>query len=288
MLYQTYLLVNIDNLLLNLNNLKDKYSYSYYIIDVSNNAFKLGMYIINYLNIDNIYLYVNNFNDLLLVRKYNKDIPVIYSGLINDNIYDLIVNNAILLVKDINILNNIKDNINIMLDINKDMGIYTKNNILELLDLIKINKNINLLGIISYVNKDNYEEINYLLEPLSNVLIKCLNNELDKKKIKQSNTLKLDCALYNSTLYLKSKIINIRKEVKKKKVTYLGIFPLGYLNGLPLNIKTVLINNKYYNIKNIYSEYSIIKIDEDNNYLDLNINLPIKYIFNNQEIDNYL
>lgn len=304
---QTYLNTNINNLLDNFNNIKTNYNYDYYLIDVSNNAFNHGMYIINYLNLDNIYLYVNNFKDLKLLRYYNSNIPVIYSGYIdNDNIYDLIINNAILLIKDINILEDIKENINIILDINKDNGIYTKNKIEDLLNIMKNNNKINLLGIISYVTKDNYLDIKYLLDYFKDLKIRCLNNELDKNKIKLSNTLKLDYSIYGfnlkkdkislkTCLTLKTKIIKINKERKKKKEILEGIIYIGYLNGLSKNIKEVIINDKTYNILSINREYTIIDIDSEVNIDDwviINIkqdnlvfsNYPIMFTKDKEEI----
>ena len=301
---QTYLNTNINNLLDNFNNIKTNYNYDYYLIDVSNNAFNHGMYIINYLNLDNIYLYVNNFKDLKLLRYYNSNIPVIYSGYIdNDNIYDLIINNAILLIKDINILEDIKENINIILDINKDNGIYTKNKIEDLLNIMKNNNKINLLGIISYVTKDNYLDIKYLLDYFKDLKIRCLNNELDKNKIKLSNTLKLDYSIYGfnlkkdkislkTCLTLKTKIIKINK---KKKEILEGIIYIGYLNGLSKNIKEVIINDKTYNILSINREYTIIDIDSEVNIDDwviINIkqdnlvfsNYPIMFTKDKEEI----
>ena len=52
----------------------------------------------------------NHFKDLLLIRKYNKEIPVIYEGVIHeDNVYDLVMNNAILVIHDIKTLEMIRE-----------------------------------------------------------------------------------------------------------------------------------------------------------------------------------
>ena len=99
--YTNYININIKNIQDNILYIRNNFNYKYYILDVSNKAFYHGMYIINEIsNID--FLYVNNFDDLLLVRKYNKNIPTIYNGEINqNNIYDLILNNAIIVIKDL-------------------------------------------------------------------------------------------------------------------------------------------------------------------------------------------
>lgn len=279
--YESYLTISINNLNDNINYLKSIYNYQYYILDISNNAYNHGFQIINY--IDNIdYLYVNNLYDLLNAKKIKQNIPIIYGGSINkNNIDDLIVNNAILLIKDINIIKNIKDKINIILDIDKYNGIYTKNTILELNNL---NNNIHILGLISNVNKDNYEDYKYITSSLKNLELICLNNELDKNKIKHSNTIKLNYSILGfnlkkqlkkeilplkQVLSLNTKIIKTEKNIKKKKDIYIGVIPLGYLNGFPFKINKVIINNKLYNIIKIEEEYSLIAIDKDININDI-------------------
>ena len=108
--YTNYIKINKDNLNYNLNYFNNKYNYQYLLLDVSNNAYSHGMYIIKYLK-DNIYLYINNFNDVILARKYNKNIAIIYGGEITlDNVYDLLINNVILLLKSSFILKKIKTN----------------------------------------------------------------------------------------------------------------------------------------------------------------------------------
>ena len=68
-----YIKINTNNLIDNIKYVKNNYDFCYYGFNVSNNAFFHGMYLINYLEGLVDYLYVNNFNDLLMIRKYNKD-----------------------------------------------------------------------------------------------------------------------------------------------------------------------------------------------------------------------
>ena len=301
-----YISINIYNLLDNINYLRNKYNYLYYIFDVSNNAYNHGIYLINYLqNID--YLYVNNFNDLLLIRKYNSSIKTIYSGEINyNNIYDLIINNAILVIKDFSILKeiSIKDNLNIILFIDKYNGIYNKNTILDIIDLSNQNTKINILGLICNITKENYEEFKYLTSPLKNLKLICLNSELDKNKIKKSNAIKLDYSIYGlnikkeplkPVLSIQAKIVKITKNMKKKKEQYIALITLGSKNGIFQNTKKVLINNKLYNILLITEEYTLIEVDKKittNDYVTLDNltylnNLPIIYHYP-EKIYNYL
>ncbi len=282
--YINYIDIKIDNLQDNIDYFRNHYNYKYYILDVSNNAFYHGMYIINQIkNID--YLYVNNFKDLLLVRKYNKKIPTIYSGNIDENnIYDLIMNNAILVIRnyDFKDYEEIKDDVEIIIsiDIKGYNGFKNKEEIRDLGNLIKNNKHIKVLGLIANIEEEDYTYFKEITLPLRDLNLFILNNELDKNKIKGSNAIKLDNSIYGInkekkelfkkeikpfkqafTLY--SKITMITKERQKKKEIILGVIPLGLLKGMPENIKKVRINNKFYEIYKILEEYSLIIIDDD-------------------------
>ena len=296
--------INLDNLNSNIKYLRTNYNYKYFIMDISNNAFNHGMFLIN--NITNIdFLYTSIFNDILLVRKYNKDLPLIYSGyLTEDIIYDLIINNTIIIIKNIKDLQNlnIKDNLEIILniDIKNYLGLNSKTQILDIIDILNSNKHIHLKGIISNITLEEYDELKYLISPLKDLDIICLNNEENKDKIKISNTIKLDYSIYGLNKYkksifkkedqplkqiftLKTKIINIICETKKKKEIIYGIIPLGFYNGLLENITKVLINNTFYNIFKINQEYSLIIIDET-----INLNDEVIITNNINPLENYL
>ena len=200
--------INLDNLNSNIKYLRTNYNYKYFIMDISNNAFNHGMFLIN--NISNIdFLYTSIFNDIILVRKYNKEIPLIYSGyLTEDIIYDLIINNTIIIIKNIKDLQNlnIKDNLEIILniDIKNYLGLNSKTQILDIIDILNSNKHIHLKGIISNITLEEYDELKYLISPLKDLDIICLNNEENKDKIKISNTIKLDYSIYGLNKYKKS------------------------------------------------------------------------------------
>ena len=108
----------------NIKSLKNKFKYDYYILDVSNNAFGHGMFIMKNLEID--YLYTNSLKDVYNIRKYDKDIPVILNDKVNeDNILDAINNNIILIIQRVQDLKEINefdlfDNINVILNIDVD------------------------------------------------------------------------------------------------------------------------------------------------------------------------
>ncbi len=275
--------INLDNLQANITYLRNTYNYKYFIMDISNNAFNHGMFLVN--NLSNIdFLYANNFNDILLVRKYNKDIPLIYSGpLSEDIIYDLIINNVIIILNNISLIKDlsIKDNLEFILNIDlyNYQSFNSKTAILDVLDLINTNNHLHLKGIISSLKEEDYEDFKYIISPLKDLDLICLNNEEDKNKIKLSNCLKLDYSIYGinkfkKTLFkkeeyplkqifsLQTKIINIKKVYNKKKEIIYGIIPMGFYNGLIPHISHVLINNNLYAIKEIKEEYSLITINE--------------------------
>ncbi len=303
--YTNYIKINKDNLNYNLNHFNNKYNYEYILLDVSNNAYSHGMYLIKYLP-NNIYLYINNFNDVILARKYNKNISIIYGGEITlDNVYDLLINNVILLLKSNFILKKIKtsDNINIMLniDINGYDGLNTKQEIEEINNIINNNPNINLLGIIAKIKEEDYLEFRDLISDLNNLKLIILNNEEDKKKIKLSNGIKLNLSIYginktsNKKLFkkeepkefkqvftLKSHIIKINTITLKKKEILLGVIPFGSLNGLNNYITHVAIHQNLYKIYEINPEYTLIEIDKNINILD-----TVEITSNNNPLEDY-
>ncbi len=306
--YVNYLEVNINNIKANLNYLKKEYKYKYYIFDVSNNAFNHGMYLINYIDID--YLYTNNLNDIYLIRKYNKDIPIILNTEIEkDNILDIINNNCIFLVdtkEKVEMFTNtvLYDNLNIILGIDTK-GITGFNNkfiIRDIEALIKENNKLHIIGLkSSNITEKDYNDFQYITNNLLALDLKLyiFNDEQDKQKIKNSNALKLDYSIYGinnkpklfkkepkqlkQVLNLYSKITNIMKETKGKKTKYFGIIPFGYLNGMLNNINKVFIKNKLYNILEIKESYSIIEIDEN-----IKINDLVEIIGSNNPLENYI
>ena len=300
--YTSYIKININNLNYNINYLKNNLPYKYYWMDISNNAFNHGMYLSRFLN-DINFLSVNNLNDVIKLRKYNKKITLIYEGEITlDNIYDLILQNVIFVIKDIETLkmfnSNEKLKFIIKIDPNNYDGINSKTEILDIIDFGK-EHNYKILGIIGNILEKDYDEFKYIISPLKDLEIICLNNEFDKKKIKLSNTIKLNYSIYGfndlkkgkyqkekyplkQIFNLNTKIIKIKKEKIKKKENIIGIIPLGYLNGINLNIDNVIINNKLYKVTKIFENISLILIDDN-----VKINDLVEITSNNNPLEKY-
>lgn len=304
--FKNYVEINIDNLKDNIRYLKNKYKYDYYIMDVSNNAFNHGMYTIKYISEDIDFFYVNSFSDVQLIRKYNKELAIIYDGFLNqDNIYDLVLNNAIIVVKDIDsikeIVNlNIKDNMQIILYIDCDgnFGFSSKNIIRETLELIQ-DKRIECLGVMSHVLEEKYDEFKYIISPLKNVKLMILNNEHDKNKIKGSNAIKLDYSIYGinnlkkklfkkeiqelkQVFTLNSQVVQLQKKIKNKKEKWVATIPFGYLNGMIDKIDKVYIS-KLFQVIEIKENYTLVEVDES-----VRVGDKVQIIGYDNSLENYL
>ncbi len=282
-----YAKINSDKLNDNIKKIKELYKYEHYILDVSNNAFSHGMFLINYLNQEIDTLYTCNFQDVLLIRKYNKDIKIIYSGVINeDNIYDLILNSAILVIKRKKTIDwilklKIKDKFEIIFNIDTEQynGIHDKHTLDDIIEELKCDVHIHIAGIIARVKEKDYLDFKYITTPLDEKLeYIILNDEHDKNKIKTSNAIKLDTSVYGvdtskKRFFIKNyfpyqpilevfaKPEKIVKKINRNKEYYTIVIPFGKNHGMISTIKYVYINNKRYKIKEISNEYTIISGD---------------------------
>lgn len=305
---KNFALINIINLIDNIKYFKSSYNYEHYILNVSNGAFSHGMEIIKYLNEEFDYLYTSNFNDVKNIRKYRHDIKIIYDGFIDENnIYDLILNNAILIIKSKEIMDfilslKIKDKFEIIfrIDVNNFNGFGSKHELADILEDIKKDIHIHILGVISDVVESNYLEFKYIMTPLTNLELIILNNENDKNNIKGSNAIIVDKSIYGidvSKKKLFSKEISKLKPVleinsyidkvvankKGKKDIYLGVMPFGLKHGMTKNITKVYINDKFYNIREIKDSYTLIEIDDYIKEKDI-----IELIGTNNRLDFYI
>ncbi len=300
-----YIEIKKDNLLENVRFIKNNYKYDNYIFDVSNNAFFHGMYLINYLKDITNYLYVNNFDDLRLIRKYDENILVIYNGEVREsNVYDLIMNNAIVVIHDIDTLKKIKelkikDELKILFYIDPQ-GFYGINKRQDILDFLEDDyKYFKLWGIMANIQEKDYEEFKYIIKPLTNLKLMILNHENDKRKIHNSNALLLDYSLYGINgdkkgIFLKkekplkqvfifhSKVINIKEEKHNKKEKYIAVVPLGEYQGMRKEIKKVWINKRSYAVFKVMKDATYIIVDKDVKK-DMNVEITSE----NNPLENY-
>ncbi len=284
--YTNYVEINVENLRFNIDYLKSEYKFSYYVFDVSSNAYGHGMYMVNYVRDLVDYLYCLNFSDVQLIRKYDKEIPIIYGGLVSsENIYDLVMMDAIIVIRNKNSIEeflemNIKDSLKFMveIDVSGYRGIESEEEIESVLELSK-SKNLEFLGVIATVLEKEYEDFKRIVAPIKDAKLWILNSEKDKNKIKVSNAIRFDYSIYGinygkkkifkkdfkrplkQVLTLNSKIEKIKEDKTKKKEEILAVIPIGYLQGMVSEINKVYINDKLYKVKEIREEYSIIIVD---------------------------
>lgn len=306
--------INTKNLQENINYLKKEYPFTNYILDVSNNAFNHGMYIINYLTEYLNYLYVNSFNDVYLIRKFNKNIPIILNTYITkEHIYDVINQNVILIISNLEELKIVMNTdlyaelkIILQIDINEFRGFKNYLQIHDALTIIEATKRLELVGIISFsITEKNYPEFLDTIKDLLNLNLELylFNNEIEKKRIKNSNAILLDTSIYGlnnkkkkfgkeknnlkQVFSLETTIINIKKEINGKKVKYLGIIPLGSNNGIA-KVTKVIINNELFSITEVNKDYSLILINEEIKVLDIVTITSDKNSLENYFSDNFL
>ena len=257
-------------------------------MDVSNNAFNHGIFIINYLkNID--YLYVHNIEDIFKIRRLNKDIKIIYKGEINeDNIYDLVVNDVIIILDQIELLKkvNIKDECNLIIDLNKNN--YKK--IREIKEFIDNNKYYKIIGLKAKVTKKSENNFREILNYFNNKDLIIINNEENINEL--GNALKVDNSIYgiNKRKLLKKKeykqIFSLNTKIVKiarfKKRKNLATINFGYLQGMKKEIKKVFIKDTLYDIKNISADETTIIVDKK-----VKLNDKVEITSSNNPLDNY-
>jgi len=262
--YKSYIKINNDNLQYNINYLKNNYNYKYYIFDVSNNAFNHGMYLIKFLNDTINYLYVNSFNDIKLIRKYNKEIPIIFeSNWSIDNILDFINNDVILVINSLEELKMIAKeslfaslNIILNIDVNDYVGFSKKDQIKDAIEMIKGIDKLNLLGIKAKINEKDYNDFMYIINPLLHLQLKLfiLNHEDDKNKIKDSIG---NIEFEDNTLKIKKQIESL--ELANNKLT--ETLDKNYMNML----KGIIDEEQYLRIsENLKQEIESNKLNIDN------------------------
>ena len=167
---KTYVEINLDNLASNIKNITSKYpDYKYYIGMVKSNAYNHGYYIVNTLIENGInYLAVSSLDEAIEIRKYNKEIPVLITEIIDDDlIEEALKNNITLTIDNLDYLKNIKEKATIHIKLDNAMnriGVKAKEEFNEIIDYIKENKNIYLEGIYTHFATPGVTDIYYDLQ----------------------------------------------------------------------------------------------------------------------------
>ncbi|MEG1506724.1 MAG: alanine racemase [Bacilli bacterium] len=213
--------------------------YNYFFADLRNNAFGLGIFVVNTLVNSGInYIFVSSLNDAIKVRRYNNEIPILVTEEIDkEYIFDAINNNITITVMSSNYLLEIsklkiKDElkIHILLDNGSNkLGLKNYTELKEIIDIINTNKYLTLEGIYSELTSYGiddtfyYDQMSILNKLISKVgvtdLIVHLNEPLMfHKKPENINGIKFDLSLFGIINKYEDNIINNlkRKSIEKK------------------------------------------------------------------------
>ena len=250
MFRKTYVEVNIDNLKNNVKNIVNNYNkYNYFIGVVKGNCYGHGVtYVINELIESGInYLAVSSLEEALEARNVNKKIPILCLEPIAIEYLDICLKNKITItVHDYNyakklIEKNINKKIKIHLKIDSGMnrlGFKDKNELNEIYEKLKENKNIEIEGIYTHfatlgINDKEWDnqlnKFKYLTEDinLSEIPIVHLAKSaafIDHPKIDFCNGIRLGIAMYGydpnpkyNTNGIKNKLRQIKRNILRKK-----------------------------------------------------------------------
>ena len=239
---KTFVEVNLDNISNNVKNIIKKYpDYKYYIGMVKSNAYGHGYYIVNTLIEAGInYLAVSSLDEAMKIREYNKDIPVLITEIIDDDLISIAIKNNITLTIDnleyLKIIGNKKCTIHLKIDtIMNRIGIKTKSEFNEIYKYIEENKNIYLEGIYTHFATPGVNDIYYDLQiknfknitsdiDLSKIPIVHLSSSfalLNHPKIDFANAVRIGTILYGYDISLKDYSNDFKSKLKKARDKFL-------------------------------------------------------------------
>ena len=183
---KTYMQIDLDILSNNVKNIVNKYKdYKYHIAMIKSNAYSHGMYIVNTLIDSGInYLAVSSLDEALEVRKYNSEVGILCTEIIDiDLINEAIKNNITLTVESMDYLKHLKEKCKVHIKIDSGMnrlGVKTKEEFNNIIKYIKEHKNIYLEGIFTHFATPGIHDIYYdkQLESFRNI-----TSDIDLKTI---------------------------------------------------------------------------------------------------------
>ena len=185
---KTYLEINLDNISNNVKCLINKYkNYKYYMAMIKANAYTHGFYIVNTLVEAGInYLAVSSLDEAMEVRKYNKDIGVLVTEIVDlDTVDTAIKNNITLTIDSYDYLSKLpNDKFKVHIKINSGMnrlGVTSEEELLKITSYINKHDNIELEGIYTHFATPGINDKYYDLQ-LSN--FRNIVKSIDLSKIK--------------------------------------------------------------------------------------------------------
>ena len=256
---KTFVEINLDNLKSNVKNIIKKYpDYKYYIGMVKSNAYNHGLYIVNTLIESGInYLAVSSLDEAIKIREYNKEIGILITEIIDEDlINEAIKNNITLTIDDLDYLKKIKDSCTIHIKLNTGMnriGVSSKEEFNELYEYINKNKNIELEGIYTHfatpgINDIYYDkQVNKFKEITSDIdlskikIVHCASSfiVLSHPKIEFANGIRFGTMMYGYDISLKEYNNDLKSKIKKARDQYLinknNISPV--IRGVNIDLK---------------------------------------------------
>ena len=256
---KTFVEINLDNLKKSVKNIIKKYpDYKYYIGMVKSNAYNHGLYIVNTLIESGInYLAVSSLDEAIKIREYNKEIGILITEIIDEDlISEAIKNNITLTIDDLDYLKKIKDPCTIHIKLNTGMnriGVSSKEEFNELYEYINKNKNIELEGIYTHfatpgINDIYYDkQVNKFKEITSDIdlskikIVHCASSfiVLSHPKIEFANGIRFGTMMYGYDISLKEYNNDLKSKIKKARDQYLinknNISPV--IRGVNIDLK---------------------------------------------------
>ena len=239
---KTYVEVNLDNLSYNIKNIINTYNnYKYYIGVIKGNAYGHGSYIVNTLIKNGVnYIAVSTLNEVIDVRKRNKEIPILCLQPINLDYLGLCIENSVTLtINDYDYYKQlkskkIKDKIKVHIKLDSGMsrlGFKDKEQVKEVFDDLINNDNIILEGIYTHLATtgvydkvwdnqiDNFKEITSLIDltKIPIVHVGKSNTIVTHKKIPFTNGIRIGMIMYGFS-QLPPKITNKLRLLKRNYI----------------------------------------------------------------------
>ena len=256
---KTFVEINLDNLKNNVKNIIKKYpDYKYYIGMVKSNAYNHGLYIVNTLIESGInYLAVSSLDEAIKIREYNKEIGILITEIIDEDLIEAAIkNNITLTIDDLDYLKKIKEPCTIHIKLNTGMnriGVSSKEEFNELYEYINKNKNIELEGIYTHfatpgINDVYYDkQVNKFKEITSDIdlskikIVHCASSfiVLSHPKIEFANGIRFGTMMYGYDISLKEYNNDLKSKIKKVRDQYLinknNISPV--IRGVNIDLK---------------------------------------------------
>ena len=266
--------INMDVLQENCQKLTKNYQdYAYKLVDLRNNVYGLGYFLVNELSNYFNYGLVTNVQEALRVRKYNQEFPLlIKEHPFEEEIYDAINNNLTITINDLNYLQKIsslkiKDDLKIHLFIDNGspvIGLKTTEEVKKAIEIINSNRHLVLEGIYTDISTYGCDEEYYyhqmnrflkIIEPIhsKNLIIHSNEPLMYHQKLEMVNGLKFDLSIWGLTQNFANCNNLKQNRIKKKYNSFQDIdLNLELPWALTAGIKTIsgvekgtLIGSKY-------------------------------------------